>query len=134
FDLAQLWMLYVLAFGLGAAEILFTSASQAFVPTLVGRDRLEQANGRIITTHQVSKQFAGPPLGAALFAFAMPLPFWLNAATFAVSVVLISRIRPVGPPARTDRKSTRLNSSHVKISYAVFCLKNKNHTSRNALS
>src|SRR5690606_41569709 len=25
-----------------------------------------------------------------------------------------------------DRKSTRLNSSHVKISYAVFCLKNKN--------
>src|SRR5690606_40784157 len=31
---------------------------------------------------------------------------------------------PFGPPAR-DRKSTRLNSSHVKISYAVFCLKKK---------
>src|SRR5690606_39780126 len=28
-----------------------------------------------------------------------------------------------------DRKSTRLNSSHVKISYAVFCLKKKNITS-----
>src|SRR5690606_42126360 len=27
---------------------------------------------------------------------------------------------------RGDRKSTRLNSSHVKISYAVFCLKKKN--------
>src|SRR5699024_12768091 len=27
--------------------------------------------------------------------------------------------------ARTDRKSTRLNSSHVSISYAVFCLKKK---------
>src|SRR5690606_41627198 len=27
--------------------------------------------------------------------------------------------------ARADRKSTRLNSSHVKISYAVFCLKKK---------
>src|SRR5574340_1361801 len=27
---------------------------------------------------------------------------------------------------RTDRKSTRLNSSHQKISYAVFCLKKKN--------
>src|SRR5690606_41660039 len=27
---------------------------------------------------------------------------------------------------RKDRKSTRLNSSHVKISYAVFCLKKKN--------
>src|SRR5690606_40498119 len=28
--------------------------------------------------------------------------------------------------ATVDRKSTRLNSSHVKISYAVFCLKKKN--------
>src|SRR5690606_39946724 len=27
---------------------------------------------------------------------------------------------------KPDRKSTRLNSSHVKISYAVFCLKKKN--------
>src|SRR3712207_8002423 len=33
-----------------------------------------------------------------------------------------------GPPARgasVDRKSTRLNSSHANISYAVFCLKKK---------
>src|SRR5689334_25342775 len=29
----------------------------------------------------------------------------------------------------TDRKSTRLNSSHSSISYAVFCLKKKNHAS-----
>src|SRR5579883_2831442 len=29
-------------------------------------------------------------------------------------------------PASLDRKSTRLNSSHVKISYADFCLKKKN--------
>src|SRR5260221_10610054 len=29
----------------------------------------------------------------------------------------------------TDRKSTRLNSSHTVISYAVFCLKTKKHTS-----
>src|SRR5690606_41243945 len=28
---------------------------------------------------------------------------------------------------KSDRKSTRLNSSHVKISYAVFCLKKKKH-------
>src|SRR3712207_8738173 len=30
------------------------------------------------------------------------------------------------PGALRDRKSTRLNSSHVNISYAVFCLKKKN--------
>src|SRR6266496_6253333 len=32
------------------------------------------------------------------------------------------------PPRRGDRKSTRLNSSHVEISYAVFCLKKKKQT------
>src|SRR3989449_4979193 len=31
-------------------------------------------------------------------------------------------------PGRLDRKSTRLNSSHGYISYAVFCLKKKKHT------
>src|SRR5206468_12973423 len=37
----------------------------------------------------------------------------------------LSRCR-VGDPKREDRKSTRLNSSHDQISYAVFCLKKKN--------
>src|SRR5260221_1032300 len=32
-------------------------------------------------------------------------------------------------PTGRDRKSTRLNSSHTVISYAVFCLKKKNTTS-----
>src|SRR5436309_4640966 len=41
-------------------------------------------------------------------------------ARVLVPVVLQHRAR-----AATDRKSTRLNSSHVKISYAVFCLKKK---------
>src|SRR5690625_6888571 len=34
------------------------------------------------------------------------------------------------PPIQTDRKSTRLNSSHVAISYAVFCLKKKKKKTR----
>src|SRR5215475_15519742 len=34
---------------------------------------------------------------------------------------------------RKDRKSTRLNSSHVKISYAVFCLKKKKKKKNNCL-
>src|SRR5690242_21362455 len=33
--------------------------------------------------------------------------------------------RRAQPPAHRDRKSTRLNSSHMSISYAVFCLKKK---------
>src|SRR2546430_5821532 len=39
--------------------------------------------------------------------------------------LLVLRELPLDPPPRTDRKSTRLNSSHSQISYAVFCLKKK---------
>src|SRR5690606_41282270 len=46
-------------------------------------------------------------------------------------------VRVVGMPGDVsqhlrvvDRKSTRLNSSHVKISYAVFCLKKKKNTTK----
>src|SRR5688572_32190124 len=34
-------------------------------------------------------------------------------------------ILPIATPSAKDRKSTRLNSSHSQISYAVFCLKKK---------
>src|SRR5690349_23978667 len=49
-----------------------------------------------------------------------------------------SRRRNARPPGSTagrrrDRKSTRLNSSHVEISYAVFCLKKKNIKTRAAI-
>src|SRR5439155_24716314 len=41
----------------------------------------------------------------------------------AIEAVLFVAEKPVG--RSEDRKSTRLNSSHVAISYAVFCLKKK---------
>src|SRR3712207_6998705 len=41
--------------------------------------------------------------------------------SLAMSTVLLTRKMPPSP----DRKSTRLNSSHANISYAVFCLKKK---------
>src|SRR5690349_7097704 len=39
---------------------------------------------------------------------------------------MFKKIMPRGSQAKSDRKSTRLNSSHVEISYAVFCLQKKN--------
>src|SRR5699024_11899560 len=38
---------------------------------------------------------------------------------------IILKYAPKKEPMEIDRKSTRLNSSHVSISYAVFCLKKK---------
>src|SRR5438270_7807097 len=50
-----------------------------------------------------------------------------------ISTISFFRDRRQSVTTATDRKSTRLNSSHSQISYAVFCLKKKNikqiHTS-----
>src|SRR3712207_8637501 len=46
---------------------------------------------------------------------------------FGVSARVL-HLRSLSPsPSTEDRKSTRLNSSHANISYAVFCLKKKNY-------
>src|SRR5260221_7519228 len=42
---------------------------------------------------------------------------------------VLNSVHSSGRWALGDRKSTRLNSSHTVISYAVFCLKKKKHTS-----
>src|SRR2546427_2123832 len=42
--------------------------------------------------------------------------------------------RGVDDAGRADRKSTRLNSSHSQISYAVFCLKKKKNIKRSTYS
>src|SRR5690606_40992609 len=63
----------------------------------------------------------------------MPISPWMGGIAGAVVGGLIdSFIQPARPAVASvryfhcqDRKSTRLNSSHVKISYAVFCLKKK---------
>src|SRR5204862_1869890 len=55
--------------------------------------------------------------------FSLEVPRYWDAATglvIAAGTLLFWRYQ-----GATDRKSTRLNSSHVEISYAVFCLKKK---------
>src|SRR5690606_41428049 len=49
---------------------------------------------------------------------------WTLVASNAAVAPLLEGVDPhlLAPPVNVDRKSTRLNSSHVKISYAVFCL------------
>src|SRR3989442_9231806 len=62
---------------------------------------------------------AGPETRASfLFKQAVPGKRERNSANFEE------------PARRIDRKSTRLNSSHVRISYAVFCLKKKKKITR----
>src|SRR2546430_3932205 len=60
--------------------------------------------------------------------FRSQVGFGSQPGTATHTLPLLLKAVPQGswPPA-TDRKSTRLNSSHSQISYAVFCLKKKKH-------
>lgn len=76
-----MWAVYFLVFVLGSGDVIVSSASKAIIPALVPKDQFEKANARNVTVETIGRQFAGPPLGSALFAFALPLPFWFNAIT-----------------------------------------------------
>src|SRR3989454_4976267 len=70
-------------------------------------------------------------LGTAPFTFEVGLDFNSQNAKSIGAVEVFTRVRDVQAQIRgaqlkwRDRKSTRLNSSHLVISYAVFCLKKK---------
>ncbi|HVV19018.1 MAG TPA: MFS transporter [Pseudonocardiaceae bacterium] len=89
---ASIAVLAVLAFGLGACEVVFGNAAQAVLPDIVPKPLLPKANGaqQVVTT--VGQQFAGPPVGSLLFAVAPALPFGLDACSFAASAGLLATL------------------------------------------
>src|SRR3712207_1787404 len=63
------------------------------------------------------------------FADASTDVLWIrNAETLVMEYLNPAFELIYGQPRQEDRKSTRLNSSHANISYAVFCLKKQTHT------
>src|SRR5699024_12078115 len=85
--------------------------------TLSLHDALPICSSSIISLHSSmhsSQIYTAPP------AMSFFTCFWLFPQKEHLSRSALSCIRAI-----RDRKSTRLNSSHVSISYAVFCLKKK---------
>src|SRR5437667_2658428 len=89
--------------------------------------------GRIICLASVAAKQPLPGLilsttaRAGVLGFAKALADEVAAEGITVNVVCPGFIA-----TERDRKSTRLNSSHITISYAVFCLKKKKHSSPSA--
>src|SRR2546427_8468411 len=76
---------------------------------------------------------AGKVTGTAVYAADFALPGMLVGKVFR-SAEPHARIMRLDTARARDRKSTRLNSSHSQISYAVFCLKKKNEGRRQSSS
>jgi len=77
----------------GVNETFGDTASATLLPMLVDKPDLGIANSRALTGVIVWNQMAGPPVGAALFAAGMALPFVSESVCVLAGVVLVWRVR-----------------------------------------
>ncbi len=100
-----LWWVYICAFVLEAASLVFLPARDSSIPDLVENDDLPVANGLVL-----GSSYGTIPLGAGAFAAVAALPFadlfdrplalvfWIDALTFLVSFAFLSRLTMLGSP------------------------------------
>jgi MFS family permease len=103
-DALSIWWIYAATFITACLTIAFDSCEFAAVPSLVGKDDLVTANGRIMASYQAA-QIAGPLLaGVMLATVSVEELFLVDAASFLVSAVSLGLIRrsfnPEEPPER----------------------------------
>jgi MFS family permease len=105
-------IVYLVVFMLGVGEFLYDTSAVAVVRDVVPPNKLTIANGWLYAVEDGAQDLAAPPLGAALFGAAVWLPFVFDAASFALSAVLLLSLRgrfkaePVKPRS-TVRKELR---------------------------
>ncbi|WP_150459947.1 MFS transporter [Nesterenkonia ebinurensis] len=106
FGPSSLVVLYATMAVVATLESLADNAAVAILPSLVKREQLDSANGRVAAVQLVADEFAGPPLGGFLFALAAAAPVFAMGGLWAVAglVALALPIRgssraPVEAPA-----------------------------------
>ncbi len=104
-DNTSLVLLYVAVFGVGILETLFDTSAMSMTPALVGGDQLDVANARINGAQIAANEFVGPPLGGALFAVGLAVPFGFNATTFVLSVLILLTVGGRYRPQRAEPTS-----------------------------
>src|SRR5258707_11974475 len=115
--------LKVAALCLGGKTFGWTTDQKASEAVL---DAYVEAGGNFIDTADVYSRWAPGNTGGESET---ALGVWFAARKHRPSVLIATKVcGPMGPGPNDkglDRKSTRLNSSHANISYAVFCLEKK---------
>ena len=101
--------LYLVVFLEGCLGSLFDAAYPAYVPSLIGVDRVVEGNSKLATSSSLA-EIGGPGLGGALVQLiGAPLAILVDAISFVVSAVSLALIRSPEPlrPARTSAMPMR---------------------------
>ena len=88
-DIANIWLLYVVAFFLGIAETLYDTSAQSILPQVVDRTMLPRANGRLYTIELAANEFVGPPLGGFLVAAGAALSLATSSVAWLVAAAVL---------------------------------------------
>ena len=86
-------VVYAVVFVLAIGEFVYDTSVTAIVRDVVPRKRLTTANGWLYAAEDGAQDLAAPPLAAVLFTLTIWLPFVVDAASFAVSALLVLTLR-----------------------------------------
>ncbi len=103
-----MWQLLIVAAIVGIATVFFDIAYQSYIPVLVPRDRIADANGKLESTAQLAG-VGGPAAGGAILAVvSAPLVLAATAFTYLLSFAALASIRDDERPRSTqDRRPLR---------------------------
>jgi MFS family permease len=94
-------ILYVAALVLGIGETLFDTAAQSILPSVVTREQLSDANGRLQAVELTTNSFIGPSLGGLLAALALTSAFAASSGAYLVAALCLVGITGSFRPERT---------------------------------
>lgn len=86
-------VLYALVFGIGVLTVIFDVAYYAFLPTLVRREHLVEGNSKLEVSNSVAEIGAPGLAGWLVQVFTGPVALLIDAASFAVSAVMLAWVR-----------------------------------------
>lgn len=119
-DGLSLWLVCLAALGLGTLTVLFDVGSLSFVPSVVERPQLGDANGRMQTSFSLA-MIVGPGLGGFLVgALTAPVTLVLDACSYAFSVAMLLSLRVREPEPHTPAERPTLRSSIAEGLRAVY--------------
>ncbi|RIX27556.1 MFS transporter [Amnibacterium setariae] len=128
-DAVGIGLVLVALFAFGVAEVFGDSAEATLLPTVVHRDDLAIGNARLMGGFVTMQNLVGPPLGAALFAAGVALPFVTQAVLLLAGAILVTRIvlpprpaRATAAPHREIGEALRWTWAHANVRTLVLTI------------
>jgi len=88
----NLWALMILTFVFGISEVVYDTATQSTIPSLLKGSQLERGNSKLQIADTIMQSFIGAPLGAMIFVVFAFTPFMGISVCYVVAIILVSSI------------------------------------------